>query len=242
MLGMAQLNCIVIDDEQAGRKVIEEYIEETNYLRLAGSFSSHTKALELLTNTNVDLLFLDIQMPKMNGIDFLKSLSNPPITIMITAYSEYAVQGFELDVLDYLLKPISKERFLKACNKAREFWELKNKSTSDGAPPDHFFIKCNSQYEKIRFDDVLFVEAANNYVVIHTKEKKLNTYLTLKAASEFLPSDRFIKVHKSFIVSLDKIERIDGGKIIIQGQEIPVSRALRESVMTQVLNKNIIKR
>jgi DNA-binding LytR/AlgR family response regulator len=239
---MNQLNCIVIDDEQAGRKVIEEFIDETDYLNLVGSFSNLTKASEFMARTPVDLLFLDIQMPRINGIEFLRSLANPPITIMITAYSEFAIQGFELDVVDYLLKPILKERFLKACNKAREFWELKNKAGTGGGTPDHFFIKCNSQFEKIRFEDLLFVEAANNYVIMHTKEKKLNTYLTLKAASDFLPGDRFIKVHKSFIVALDKIESIDGGRIIIHGGEVPISRGLRESVLNQVLNKNIIKR
>jgi DNA-binding LytR/AlgR family response regulator len=233
---------MVIDDEYAGRKVIEEYIEETDYLKLAGSFSNQTKAAELLASTHVDLMFLDIQMPKVSGIDFLKSLLKPPITIMITAYSEYAIQGFELDVVDYLLKPISKERFLKACNKAREFWELKNKATAGVPQSDHFFIKCNSQYEKIKFEDLLFVEAANNYIIIHTKEKILNTYLTLKGVSEFLPGDKFIKVHKSFIVALDKIDSIDGEKIMIMGQEVPISRGLREGVLSQVLNKNIIKR
>src|SRR5688572_19873394 len=124
---MTQLNCVVIDDEQSGRKVIEEYIQETDFLKLTGSFSSPTKAAEVFATQQIDLLFLDIQMPKISGIDFLKSLSAPPLTIMITAYSEYALQGFDLDVIDYLLKPISQERFLKACNKAREFWELKNK-------------------------------------------------------------------------------------------------------------------
>ena len=239
---MIQLNCVVLDDELAGRKVIEEYIEETDYLKLTGSFSNQAKASEFLAGNQVDLLFLDIQMPKISGIDFLKSLTHPPITIMITAYSEYAIQGFELDVVDYLLKPISKERFLKACNKAREFWELKNKPTTGGTQSDHFFIKCNSQFEKIKFDELLFVEAANNYVIIHTKDKKLNTYLTLKAVSDFLPGDRFIKVHKSFIVALDKIESIDGEKIKIHGAEVPISRSLRDSVLTQVVSKNIIKR
>ncbi len=239
---MIQLNCIVIDDEPAGRKVIEEYIGETDFLKLAGSFSNQTKAAELLASTPVDLMFLDIQMPKVSGIDFLKSLSDPPITILITAYSEYAIQGYELDVIDYLLKPISKERFLKACKKASEFHELKNKLINDSVQADHFFIKCNSQYEKIKFEELLFVEAANNYVIIHTKEKKLNTYLTLKAVSDFLPGDRFIKVHKSFIVAIDKIESIDGEKMMIHGSEIPMSRSLRDSVLSQVLSKNIIKR
>lgn len=241
-LNMIQLNCVVIDDEQAGRKAIEEYVQETDFMILGGSFSSPAKATELFATKKVDLLFLDIQMPKTSGIDFLKSLAHPPMTIMITAYSEYALQGFELDVIDYLLKPISKERFLKACNKAREFWELKNQPHSADSHSDHFFIKCNNQYEKIKMDELLFVEAANNHVIIQTKEKKLNSYLTFKGVSDFLPRDKFIKVHKSFMIALDKIESIDGEKVKIGEYEVPISRGMRASVLDLVLNKNIIKR
>jgi DNA-binding LytR/AlgR family response regulator len=208
------LNCLVVDDEPAGRKIIEDYVGETNFLSLAGSVSNPERAVALMDSADVNLLFLDVQMPRISGIDFLKSLRNPPMAIMITAYSEYALRGFELDVIDYLLKPLSRDRFLKACYKAREFWELKN-SPRPEATLTHFFIKCNNQYERIRFDELLFAEAANNYVIIQTKERKLTTYLTFRAVSDYLPKDKFIKVHKSFMVALDKIESIDGEKIRI---------------------------
>jgi DNA-binding LytR/AlgR family response regulator len=239
---MVTLNCIVIDDEEAGRKVIEEYVGKTDYLRLTGSFSGPAKAAGFLADAQVDLLFLDIQMPKINGIDFLRSLSSPPITIMITAYSQYAIEGFELDVVDYLLKPISKERFEKACKKAREFWELKHRSSPSMTASDHFFVKCHSQYEKVKFDDVLFVEAANNYVIVHTTDKKLNTYLTLKVIAGYLPAEKFTKVHKSYIVALDKIESMEGGTIRIAGSDLPVSRGARETIRKKVLNTHMFRK
>jgi len=243
-----KLNCLVIDDEPAVRRIIEEYICETDFLNFVGSLPNPATAADLINTHEVNLLFLDVQMPKMNGIDFLRTLDNPPMVIMITAYSEYALQGYELNVMDYLLKPISPERFLKACQKAKEFWELKTLSLSDGQSglkPElrtHFFIRCNSQYERIRFDELLFVEAADNYVILQTSGKKLSTYLTFKAVSDYLPSDQFIKVHKSFIVAMDKIESIDGEKIRIAEHSVPISRGMRSSVLEQVLNKNIIRR
>jgi DNA-binding LytR/AlgR family response regulator len=231
-----------MDDEPAGRKVIEDFVLQTDFLHLAGSVANPTRALPIIEEQEIQLLFLDIQMPKMSGIDFLKSLRQPPMAIMITAYSEYAIQGFELDVIDYLLKPVSKDRFLKAAGKARDFWELKSQGSKKNVPGTHFFIKCNNQYEKITFDELLYVEAANNYVILHTPDKKLNTYLTFKAVSEYLPKDKFLKVHKSFIVALDKINAIDGEKIMVNGEEIPISRGLKSSVLEQVLNKNVIRR
>jgi DNA-binding LytR/AlgR family response regulator len=238
-----KLNCLIIEDEPAGRKILEEYIRLTGFLDLAGSVSAADKALPILEQNDVQLLFLDVQMPRMNGIDFLKSLETPPMVIMVTAWSEYALQGYELDVLDYLLKPISLERFMKACLKAKKIMELKSISAiSPGDTSSYFFIKCNNQYEKIIFNDLLFVEAANNYVTIQTQEKKLNTYLTFKAVLDYLPKEKFIKVHKSFIVALDKIDSIDHEKIRIGEHEIPISRGFRGLVMEQVLSKNLIRR
>jgi two-component system LytT family response regulator len=235
------LNCLVIDDEPAVRRTLEEYIRDSGFLYLIASCPNPAAAAEIVSTHEVNLLFLDVQMPKMNGIDFLKSLTNPPMVIMVTAYSEYALQGYDLNVLDYLLKPISQDRFLKACHKAREFWELKN-SLQKPDQKTHFFIKCNSQYERIRYDELLFVEAADNYVTLQVNDRKFSTYLTFKAVSDYLPSDQFIKVHKSFIVAVGKIESIDGEKIRIAGHSIPISRGMRNSVLDQVLNKNVIRR
>jgi DNA-binding LytR/AlgR family response regulator len=238
----SKLKCLVIDDEPAGRKMLEDYIAETEFLELAGSVSNPTKATAILEQEQIGLIFLDVQMPKMSGIEFLRSLQNPPLVIMVTAFSEYALQGYELDVTDYLLKPVSKERFVKACVKAKEIFDLKNNMIKSETPPEYFFIKCNGQFEKINFSELLFLEASNNYVVLQTREKRFTTYLTFKAASEHLPTDRFLKVHKSFVVALDKIESIDREKIRIEDYRIPISRGMKAAVMDRVLKKNLVKR
>lgn len=234
-----KLNCIIVDDEPSGRKVIEEYIAETTFLELTGKAENPVKALELLQKKAVDLIFLDIQMPKINGIDFLKTLKNPPMVILTTAFPEYALQGFELDVVDYLLKPVSLERFLKASNKAREFFEVKNKNAQ---PAEYFFVKCNNKFEKVFYDDLLYAEAANNYVLLQTKDKRLITYLTFKGIEETLPAELFIKVHKSFIVSLSKIENLDGEEITIGKHTIPISRSMKEEVLERVVSQRLVKR
>lgn len=234
-----ELSCIIIDDEPGGRKVIEEYIAETPFLRLAGKAEDPMQALPLLTANDVHLIFLDIQMPKINGIDFLKSLKNPPMVIITTAFSEYALQGFELDVIDYLLKPVSLERFLRAAQKALDYHSLQGRSEKSG---DYFFVKSNNRYERVNFDEVLFVEAANNYIIIHTPDRKLIAYLTFKGVEDILPTADFIKVHKSFIVSLSKIQNLDSEEIRIGKHVIPISRSLKESVMNKVVNRNLIRR
>jgi DNA-binding LytR/AlgR family response regulator len=233
------LNCIIIDDEPSGRKIIEEYISETSFLKLCCKTESPLKAYDLIVEHAIDLIFLDIQMPKINGIDFLKSLSKPPLVIITTAYSEYALQGFELDVIDYLLKPISLERFLKATNKARDYFELQN---TNEKPKNYFFIKSNNKFEKVLFHELLYVEAANNYIIIQTQEKRLITYLTFKGIEEILPSSLFIKVHKSYIVSLSKIDSLNNEEIRIGKHFIPISRSLKDEVMELVVNKNLVKR
>jgi len=234
-----KLQCIIIDDEPSGRKVIEEYISETAFLELVGRAENPVKAFALLEKNSVDLIFLDIQMPKINGIDFLKSLRNPPMIILTTAFSEYALQGFELEVIDYLLKPISLERFLKACNKAKEYFEIRNKNSGE---KNYFFVKCNNIFEKILYDDLLYAEAANNYVILHTSNKRLITYLTFKGIEDALPSEKFIKVHKSFVISLSKIESLDGEEVKIGKHMIPISRSMKDEVMEKIVKSRLIKR
>jgi DNA-binding LytR/AlgR family response regulator len=234
-----KLNCIIVDDEPVARGGMTENIQEVEYLNLVGVAESAMKAMKLLEKEKVDLMFLDIKMPKMTGIDFLKTLKNLPMVIFTTANPDYALEGFALDVLDYLVKPISFERFVKACNKAKEFFELKNKDVSD---KDYFFVRCNNKYEKILFDDLLFAEAANNYVLLQTKDKRFITYLTFKGVEEILSADQFIKVHKSFIVSFSKVETVDGEEIKIGKHSIPISRSLKDEVMERIVNKKLVKR
>jgi DNA-binding LytR/AlgR family response regulator len=230
-----------VDDEPLARKGLTEYVSEIDFLELQGQGENATTANNLLSKGNIDLVFLDIQMPKVTGIEFLKTLRNPPMIIFTTAYTEYALQGYELDVIDYLIKPISFERFLKACNKAKDFFSLKNNKASSNTN-EYFFIRCKDRFEKIQYADLLYVEAMENYVIFHTVTEKLISYLTLKAVETYLPADKFLKVHKSFIVSIPKVESIDGNDIYVTGKSIPISRTLKDEVMNKLISNNLLKR
>lgn len=236
------LNCLVIDDEPLARKGLKEYIGDVDFLRLAGEYDSPLKAMEALQTGAVHLLFLDIQMPKITGLDFFKSLHQPPPVIFTTAYPQYALDGFDLNALDYLVKPISFERFLKAALKAKEFWELRSKNEPSATAADYLFIKVDGKLVKISYADILFVEALQNYVTIHTNHKKYITYLTFHAIEEFLPATLFIKTHKSYLVAIDKIESIDGACINIGTNSIPISRNLKDEVMAKLTGNRFLKR
>jgi DNA-binding LytR/AlgR family response regulator len=237
------LHCIIIDDEPVARKVLEEFIQDIDYLTLTGKAENPVKALTLLNDNKVDLIFLDINMPRLNGIDFLKNTKNLPPVILTTAYSEYAVEGFALDVLDYLVKPVSFERFLKATQKAKSYIDLKYQMGKPAKPSqDYFFIKSEQTIEKILYDELLFVEGMLNYVVLHTVSRKLIVYMTIKSMVEQLPADTFIKIHKSYIVNIDKIKGIEGNSIHIGNAKLTISQNLREKVLQTILKDKIIRR
>ncbi|MFT3910706.1 MAG: LytTR family DNA-binding domain-containing protein [Ferruginibacter sp.] len=240
------INCIVIDDEPLARKGLKEYIADVGFLNLQAEFDNPVSAMELLNKGTVQLLFLDIQMPKITGLDFFKTLLHPPPVIFTTAYPQYALEGFEVNALDYLVKPISFERFFKAAVKAREFYEVRQKnitvSSQENQAPDHFFIKTDNRLVKILFDELLFVEALQNYVMVHTKEKSYMTYLTFKSVEDYLPTDKFIKSHKSFIVSISGIDHIDGNEIKIGSHLVPISRNLKDALMDRIVKGKFLKR
>ena len=174
-------------------------------------------------------------MPRFSGLDLIKTIRKPPLVIITTAYSEYALEGYELEVIDYLIKPIAFDRLLKACFRAREFYALKRNTGIPGLTPQpYFFIKCNGKHEKINFSELLFVEAADNYVVIHTEGKKFMAHLTLKSMEKLLSQKNFMKVHKSFIVALDKIMLIEGHEIDLKGVHIPISRKLKAALLDRI--------
>ncbi|UYQ95210.1 LytTR family DNA-binding domain-containing protein [Chitinophaga horti] len=233
------LRCMIIDDEPLARKGLREYLADTPGLELTGEYEHPAAALPALSADKPDLLFLDIRMPKINGVDFLRSLPHPPMVIFTTAHSEYALDAFELNVIDYLVKPFSFERYLKAVTKARDF-AARHRPEQPAA--DHFFIKCDNKLEKVMYDDILFVEALQNYIAVHTKQRKFVTYLTFKAMEDYLPVSHFIKVHKSFIVSLNKIDSIDGQDVFVAGHQLPVSRSLKDEVMARVLQDRYLRR
>jgi len=237
-----KLRCVIIDDEPVARRLLKEYIEDISFLELAGEADNPLKAQAILDSEPIDLIFLDINMPKLTGIEFLQTSNLLPMVIMTTAYAEHALDGFTLDVLDYLVKPFSFNRFLKACNKAKEYHQMKMRAKTATNEGNYFFVKYNSRIEKVLYDDLLFVEAALNYVVLHTNNNKMIVYLTIKGIIEHLPETLFIKVHKSFIVNRQKISSIEGNIIHIGNVEIPISQSYHEEVMKIILAGKMLKR
>lgn len=234
-----KLKCLIVDDEPMARKGLEEYVRDLAVLEYAGSCENALKAKEFLQQTAVDLMLLDINMPHLTGIEFLKSLLNPPLVIFTTAHPDYALESYSLDVMDYLVKPILFERFQKAVHKAHEYASLK---TSTIPAPDFFFIKCDHVFEKIFFNEVLYIESMQNYCIVHTSARKLIAYITLSGLEAKLPPGRFMKVHKSYLVNLEKVTALDGSDLFIGKAQIPVSRNLKEDVMRRVMGDNLFKR
>ncbi len=243
---MQSLNCVIIDDEPLSRKGLKEYINDIDFLNLAGEYDNPIKASANFKNINVQLLFLDIQMPKISGIEFFKSMHHAPPVIFTTAFPQYALDGFDLNALDYLVKPISFDRFFKAALKAKEYYEVREKNQAEASTQNsnekYFFIKADNKLIKIFFDEILFVEALQNYVNIQTKDKKYVTWLTFKSIEEYLPADEFLKCHKSFIVAASKVSSIHGNEIIIGNHHIPISRNAKEESLSKLLKGRFLKR
>ena len=228
------LNCIAVDDENLALDLIEDNIQKVPFLNLVKRCKNAFEAMEVLQNQEIDLLFLDIQMPGITGVQFLQSLPNSPMVIFVTAYKQYALEGFNLNVVDYLLKPIDFERFLKAVNKAYELHNLKQKSTHIEtiveAKPTTIFVNADYSLVKLKIEEITYIEGLKDYIKIHlnTSTKPIVTRMTMKSIEEKLPSLEFFRVHKSFIVSLDKIESIRNLKIKIGNAQIPVSESYSE--------------
>jgi DNA-binding LytR/AlgR family response regulator len=237
------LNCVIIDDEPIARKLLQEYIEETDFLTLVGTAENPLKATGLISKLDVDLIFLDINMPKMNGLDFLRSANNLPMIIMTTAYGQYALDGFEMAVVDYLVKPFSLERFLKASQKALELKTLKQKkSTPEKTEPGYFYVKCDGKIEKVLYDELVYIEAMANYVTLYTLNNKLVVYLTIKGILERLPPEKFLQVHKSYIVNIDSVKTIEGNMLHLGITKITIGLSFLDEVMNRLLKDRFIKR
>lgn len=237
------LNCIIIDDEPIARKLLQEYIEETDFLTLVGTAENPLKATGLINKLDVDLIFLDINMPKMNGFDFLRSANNLPMVIMTTAYGQYALDGFEMAVVDYLVKPFSLERFLKASQKALELKTLKHKkSAPEKTEPGYFYVKCDGKIEKVLYDELVYIEAMANYVTLYTLNNKLVVYLTIKGILERLPPEKFLQVHKSYIVNINSVKTIEGNMLHLGITKITIGLSFLDEVMNRLLKDRFIKR
>ncbi|HEV2480907.1 MAG TPA: LytTR family DNA-binding domain-containing protein [Puia sp.] len=235
----ATIKCIITDDEPFARKGLQGYIAQIDFLELKGVCENALELNSLLKKEPVDLLFLDIEMPYLTGIEFLRQLPAPPRVIFTTAYEKYAVQGFELEVLDYLMKPISFDRFLRAANKAFDYFKQQHATTGAG---DYIFVKADSKLEKIAFADILFVEALENYVAIYTRERKIITHLTLKMLQEKLPAQAFVQPHKSYLIAIDKIDSIEGNMLHTAQYTVPISKYQKEEIMEKIVNSKLLKR
>lgn len=233
---MKPITCVITDDEPIARKGIAKYVEKILYLRLVGMCEDALQLQQLIQKEKVDLLFLDIQMPGLTGIELLKRLHDPPKVIFTTAYEEYALQGYELDVLDYLLKPISFERFLKATDKAADYFATRHASSTD-----YFFIKANGRLEKVVFNEIICIEALQNYVGLYTIKGKFITHSTLKNMQQKLP-DYFIQTHKSWLANPVHITGMEQQTLNCGDFKIPISKYQKTEVMQRISHDKLLKK
>ena len=230
-----KISCIVVDDEPLALEVLSSFIARIPYLVLEGQYTDPFFAMEHLRKKKVDLLFVDIQMPDISGIELVKTLNNPPKIVFTTAYSSYAIEGFNLNAMDYLLKPIAFDRFLVAVNKVRDYMELSEAAQEVYQPeekdvPEYMFVKSNYKDIKINFNEVLYIEGSEDYIKIHTTTKKVMTLLSMKGVMEKLPENQFIRIHRSFIVAIDKIESKSNERITIGKQSLPIGASYLNEV------------
>lgn len=237
---MKKMRCLIVDDEPVARKILREFVEQVPYLEIAGEFENAIKTGAFLQHDTADILFLDIEMPKLSGLDYLKRTAVQPLVILTTAFPEYALEGYELDIIDYLLKPVAFSRFLKAVEKAKEYAALRN-TVLPGPSPSYLFVRSEKRIEKIELKDILYIESLGNYVNIYTGNKKIVAYLTLKGLESQLPAHEFIKIHQSFLVSFPRINAIEGNQVKINDKTLPISRNYRDAVM-QIVEQRLLKR
>lgn len=226
------MNCIIVDDEPLAREAIELLVKDITYLSLTGTFNNAASAAGFMEEHTVDLIFLDIQMPGITGIEFAKKISKRTLIIFTTAYSEYALDSYEVDAIDYLIKPVEPERFRKATDKALSYHSLllqEEKENIEPAADDYFFVKSDRKYFKVNFEDILFVEGLKDYVILQLEEQRIITRMNLKAMYELLPKSLFLRVNKSYVVNTARIEAFDNNDIFIKTHEIAIGNSYRDS-------------
>ena len=226
-----KFNVLIVDDEFLARKLLSEYVSKVDFLQLIDTCSDATKAMEVINEEHIDILLLDIQMPDISGMEMLKLMNNKPAVILTTAYSEYAVDAFSLGVIDYLLKPFDYARFLQAINKAVNTISVESQSENVN---DYLMVKADYKLYKVNFDDLLFIEGQHEYVTFHTKTKRITALYSLKNLEDTLPKDRFVRTHKSFIVSIKNIEDIDKVNVTVAGNKIPIGASYRDALIERL--------
>ena len=239
---MEKYKCLIVEDEVLAQNLLKNYLSKIPDIEVVGACQTAMEALSFIKNETIDILLLDIQMPDLTGIELLKAIQNPPLTILITAYSEYAVEGYELNVVDYLLKPVKFDRFFKAIAKVLELLNQKNVNTATGSDTsttqDYIFVKSDYKAVKIRFEEILYVEGMQKYVKFKCKDTQVTTLLSLSKLEEILPGKDFLRIQKSFIANLNHIIGIEGNQLIMVNKDkIPISKSIKPQLI-QLLDKN----
>ncbi len=233
--------CLIVDDEQLARKLLQEFVSKVPGLELKGLCKNPLEAMQIMQSESIDILFLDIQMPELTGVEFLKTLKTRPATIFTTAYSEYALEGYQLDVVDYLVKPFSLDRFIKAVNKGMEHVDLKRKASEKtitaNDTKDFVLLHADHKIYKVKLTDILYIEGLKEYVSYYTREKRIIVLQSLKSIEDSLPQGMFIRVHRSYIVPIDRIKSLDGNQVQIGDKLIPIGRSYKEDVLKRVFNE-----
>ncbi len=231
-----KIRCIIVDDEYLARTLLEDYIGKISQLELVAKCSGAPQAMEVLQNENIDLMFLDVQMPDLTGVDFLRSLNNKPVVIFTTAYSDYAIDGYSLGVIEYLLKPISFERFFQAVNKAIEQINLLRKSTNDETE-DFIMLKSEHRIYKVKYHDILYIEGLKEYVIFNLKnEKRIITLRSMKSLEDSLP-DNFMRIHRSYIINKNEINTLYRNMVEIGDKKIDIGKTYKEKVVEELFKK-----
>ncbi|KAA2239101.1 response regulator transcription factor [Chitinophaga agrisoli] len=237
------LRCLVVDDEPIAIKGVVNFINQLDFLEVADTCTSAIKATEILKAKDIDLMFLDINMPMLSGLEFLQSLDKSPLAILTTAYSEHALEGFRLNVVDYLMKPLEFQRFFQAANKALSIFQsrLILQNSKEGADSD-MYIRQGDTFLRIIWEDILFVEGMQNYLKLHFKEKTFIIHQTMTSLEEMLPKDSFFRIHQSYLINTRKIDAISGGRVFIDGKQLPVSRHRKEALLKAVVYLKLISK
>jgi DNA-binding LytR/AlgR family response regulator len=237
------IQCIIVDDEPLAQRVIEKFLEDLPHFQIVAKCSNAFEAMDAVNANNIDLMFLDINMPKLSGLSFLKTLKNPPLVIITTAYSEYAIEGYELDVVDYLKKPFSFERFFKAVQKVQDRLkkpelqgvenhpledEIPVEVTSELSTANFIFVKANKKNYRVDIDDIYYIEALGDYIKIHTSNSVLVTYQSMKKIESILPSNIFVRIHKSYIVSVNKIKSVEGNMVEVKNEKLTIGNSYKQ--------------
>lgn len=240
------MNCIIVDDEPLAREAIAILVDQTEHLNLVGSFNSSDAASVFMLSNVVDLIFLDIQMPGTNGIEFAKTLPKDAFVIFTTAFSEFATDSYEVDAIDYLIKPVKLERFQKGVEKARTYIKLFNadhsSSNIENVTEDHFYVKADRKIFKVYIENILFIEGLKDYVVMHTENQKVITAMNIKTIHDQLPKNMFVRVSKSYVINVKKIDSIDNNTVFIGKSEIPIGNIYRDSFFNDFVTKRIFSR